>query len=149
MNKYIVLISILLISLFECVNQNNYPCPGCASPTFVVALMDTNGSKLNGFTIKLISAQNETLSIADTSNTNGYLSPDTMYELYGGKGICKLLILNAKYKTIEIDNLSISYGKCGVNPRIFKVQPEFNKLAKGSTTSYKLLLDSTGRGCGN
>jgi hypothetical protein len=149
MEKHIILSIILLISTFECVNQNNYACPSCSSPTFVVALLDTNGSKLNGFTIKLISAQNETLSIVDTSHSNGYLSPDTMYELYGGNGICKLIISNEKYKSIEIDNLSISHGRCGVNPRMIRIEPKLNKLAKRSATSYKLLLDSTGLGCGN
>lgn len=149
MTQRIAITGIFLLSLLGCVSNNNTACPGCSAPTFVVTLVDSTGSKLNGFAIELINAQNDTLTIDDTSYTNGYLSPDTTYEIYGGTGKCKLLILNPKYKPMEIDNLSISYGKCGVNPRILKAQPELNSLVKETLPSYKLLLDSTGRGCGN
>jgi hypothetical protein len=149
MKELLIVGGILLTIAIGCVNNENTPCPSCFSPTFEVNLLDATGSKLNGFNIKVINAQNDTLSVVDTSYTDCRLSPDTTYEIFWGNGMCKLIISNSKYETIEIDSMSISYGRCGVNPRILKIQPELNNMAKVRATSYRLLFDSTGRGCGN
>lgn len=149
MKERLILSSILLILAIGCDNNENRPCPACMSPTFEISLYDTTGSKLNGFNVKVINAQNDTLSVVDTSNDDGSLSPDTTYDIFWGTGTCKLMISSTRYRTIEIDSMSISYGRCGVNPRILHIQPELINLAKANATSYRLLLDSTGRGCGN
>jgi len=150
MRKGLFVTSLLLTLMVGC-DIGNRPCPPCLTPTFEISLLSTTGSKLNGFNIKVINAQNDTLSIVDTSGIDCSFI-DTTYEIFWGYGISgmyKLIISNSKYETIEIDSMPISYGRCGVNPRILKIQPELNNLAKVSATSYRLLLDSTGRGCGN
>jgi hypothetical protein len=150
MKKSLILTTTFLLTTLTCAVNNNLGCPGCVSPVFEISLSDSTGAKLNGFTIKAINTQNETLSITDGSNINGFLSPDTVYELFINSGTYHLVISNQKYETIEMNAASASTGKCGVNPRILRIEPEAIKLAKGSASAtYKLLLDSTGRGCGN
>lgn len=140
---------VVLLSTSTCDGPGVLGCPMCSSPAFEIALVDSTGAKLNGFNIRAINSKNETLSVSDTSDAGSEIRYDSVYIIWAAAGVYKLDISSRNYQTIDMSNLSITSGKCGVNPRFLKIVAEARPLSKRNSAAFNILSDSTGRGCGN
>jgi hypothetical protein len=146
MNKKIFVSIIFLACTFGCRIEQSTPCPDCIYPAIEITMMDTNGAKINGFTIKAISTTGDTLF---TNDSLGHSAVESPYFLFGKSGTYKVEITSPKYEDILIDNVNVQGGRCGPNARILGIIAEKPKLAKKLNSPYVIALDSTGHGCGN
>jgi hypothetical protein len=149
MSKFILITASAIICGLACVQYHqDRPCGLCLSPAFKITMVDSAGMKLGGFTIRAINTHGDTLIENDTSSDYTW-ARDSSYLLYGISGIYSLEMTNLQYETIILDSVSVSEGRCGINPKLLKIIPQEKKLAKRKVTAYTIVLDSNAVGCGN
>jgi hypothetical protein len=153
MEKTCLAMFIALTLLSNCKNTNApVECPPCVSPAFEICLVDSADIKKNGFTLQIINGKNETLTVCDTSESGNRLEPDTVYRIYESSvtgNVFKIEITNPEYRPIEIENVTVTEGRCGKNTRKLTVLAEKNGLNKKTARTNTVLLDTVLAGCGN
>jgi hypothetical protein len=145
MKDKLIITVFILASIFECQqHEPPLPCPMCADPAFEITMMDSNGTKINGFTIKATKLPGDTTISSDSL---AYIH--SSYLIHGNSGLYNLEITSPNYETITIDSIVVEGGRCGPNARILGIIAKEPKLPKELNVPYIIAFDSSHVGCGN
>jgi hypothetical protein len=146
--KYLPMAAILTMTIldaFECQrHEPPLPCPLCVDPAFEITMMDSNGTKINGFTIKATKIPGDT-----TISSDSLAYVQSSYLIYGSSGLYNLEITSPNYETITIDSIVVDGGRCGPNARILGIIAKEPRLSKELNVPYIMAFDSSRVGCGN
>ena len=147
---FIIILSIFLATLQNGCNQSapEKPCPNCIDLAFKIAMVDSTGKKLSGFTVKFINDLMDT-AVANDSTSIHWRS-DSCYSIFGKSGTYTIEITNENYSPISLSGIVATQNRCGINnTKNLTIIPQKMGLPKSKAEKYIIFKDSVTPGCGS